>query len=157
MGVRVEVDSDLEARPDRRLFQLVRTACRLAAKGSGIEADVEFACVLTSGSRLHQLNRQFRSVDAPTDVLAFPRNEDQPGGDVAIAMDIAAEKAARAGHSLEREVAYLAAHAALHLLGHDHKAEGDYRRMRQAEESVLAAMGLPEPGDPSGQSSSAPS
>lgn len=145
MTLRVDVQTDLPQPPDPSLFALVRRACRLAAEHEGASGHAEYACLLTSGDHLRRLNREFKKSDRPTDVLAFPRNEIEPGGDVAIAMDIAGEAAARAGHSLEREVAYLAVHAALHLLGHDHKRKEPYRRMRAAEEDILSALGLPEP------------
>ena len=92
---------------------------------------------------MRKMNREFRDIDRETDVLAFPREEGHPGGDIAIAVDHARMNAEAAGVSVHEEVSYLAAHAALHLLGYDHENDADYRRMRAAEDRALTIMGLP--------------
>lgn len=94
---------------------------------------------------MRRLNRQFRAIDCETDVLAFPRDQSSPGGDIAIAIDHARAAARRDGSTVEAEVAYLAAHAALHLLGHDHHSDDDYERMRDEEDGVLAMIGVANP------------
>ena len=94
---------------------------------------------------MRRLNRQFRAIDRETDVLAFPRDRSSPGGDIAIAIDHARAAARRDGSTVEAEVAYLAAHAALHLLGHDHHSDDDYERMRDEEDGVLAMIGVANP------------
>ena len=84
-------------------------------------------------------------MDAPTDVLSFPADEldgKRPFfGDMAIYVSRAAEQAQEYGHSLEREVAYLSAHSALHLVGYDHMNEEERTVMREKEEHVMTLIG----------------
>jgi len=104
---------------------------------------------------MRRLNRDFRGVDATTDVLSFSMGEGEivavPEellaylGDVAICIDRALEQAHEFGHSPAREVAYLAVHGALHLLGFDHMRDEDRLRMREAEELIMARIGQPDP------------
>lgn len=103
---------------------------------------------------LHHLNRAYRGLDEPTDVLSFPLEEEAadgkepfpagPGalpvrelGDIAISVERAARQAAAAGRSLSRELRHLALHAALHLLGHDHEGSEQLRALRAREERLL--------------------
>lgn len=75
---------------------------------------------------LHELNRQFRGKDRPTDVLSFPcdaDDEDDYIGDIAIAVQMAALQAEEFGHSVEMEIAQLVLHGVLHLVGHDHDTD----------------------------------
>ena len=138
MAVTVEIEVDLPADAGAALAAVVLTTANKTVELNGA-GDPEIAVVLADAGRLHELNRRFREVDRPTDVLAFPN--DDGDSDVAIALDIATEHACEAGWSREREVAYLTAHAVLHLLGHVHDDDAAYRRMRGAEEQVLEALG----------------
>ena len=145
MATRVDVLSDTEERPSESLIESISAACRAAVERAGIDRDVEFACLLTDGLAMRRFNRQFRAIDRETDVLAFQRDESLPGGDIAIAIDHARAEADRNGSTIEAEVAYLTAHAALHLLGHDHKSDDDYARMLAEEDGVLAMIGVANP------------
>ncbi len=141
----MDVLSDTQARPAESLVKSVSAACRAAVERAGMDRDVEFACLLTDGPAMRRLNRRFRSIDRETDVLAFPRDEASHGGDIAIAIDHAHLAAERNGSTIEAEIAYLAVHAALHLLGHDHYSDDDYERMRSEEDGVLAMIGFGNP------------
>lgn len=145
MTVAVEIEFDLPVDERLTLAELVRMTCAKTVELHG-EGDPEIACVIADAGRLHDLNKRFRDVDRPTDVLAFPSGEGADG-DIAIALDIATAHAEEAGWSREREVAYLAAHATLHLLGHDHDDDDAYRRMRMAEEEVLEGLGYRRTAD----------
>ncbi len=114
--------------------------------------DVEVAIVITDDESLQELNRRFRGIDAPTDVLAFP-NESRgpfvsaPGlprylGDIAISYPRAAAQAAEAGHSVQAELQLLIVHGVLHLLGHDDQQEPERARMWAAQEAILRALGV---------------
>ena len=100
-------------------------------------------------------------MDRPTDVLSFPMFELEPGvppegeafldpetgrcplGDMCISLERAAAQAEEYGHSLDRELCYLAVHSALHLLGYDHLDEGPMKRqMRAREEAILGKLGI---------------
>ena len=111
----------------------------------------EISVTFVSLKEIHQLNRQYRQVDSPTDVLSFPQFEDlnqlpEEGeimlGDVVICTDRAREQAEEFGHSFEREIIYLFVHSVLHLLGYDHMDEDEKKIMRRREEEVMDIIGL---------------
>ena len=101
---------------------------------------------------IHELNREYRGVDRPTDVLSFPQFEDiseelpEVGeiclGDVVICEEKAREQATEYGHSFERELVYLFTHSVLHLLGYDHMEEAEKQEMRAREEEIMRHIGL---------------
>ncbi len=106
--------------------------------------------LLTSEQEIQRLNREFRNIDRVTDVLSFPAWEgeqiavppDGYLGDIAICMARAAEQAQTYGHSIEREMAFLAVHGTLHLLGFDHMNEDEERLMRGQQKEIMEEMGL---------------
>ena len=113
-------------------------------------ADGDLTIVLTDDAQLHELNRDYLGVDAPTDVLSFPASETDPEtarrylGDILISVPRAEEQARAAGHALEAEVQLLAIHGTLHLLGYDHAEAGEKARMWKAQAEILAGLGLAE-------------
>lgn len=116
--------------------------------------------LLTDDEGIHQINRDMRQVDRPTDVLSFPEFDLAPGehpgpedadpgtgliplGDMVLSMERVAAQAKEFGHSRRRELAYLVTHSVLHLLGYDHLDEGPMKtQMRAREEAVMALLGL---------------
>lgn len=139
---------------DEAVLQLLEKAANAVLAHFGIE-DAEVSVVLGDDEMLHELNRTWRNVDAPTDVLSFALEEqsaDEPShelaedeprllGDVVISLTRAKTQAAEYGHALSRELAFLTVHGVLHLLGFDHDEEGERREMRACEEAILAAPG----------------
>jgi probable rRNA maturation factor len=112
----------------------------------------ELSVVLTDDAAVQALNRTWRGVDAPTNVLAFeaPRSGHPQGallGDIVIAYETAAAEAAAAHRPLAHHVAHLAVHGFLHLAGYDHQADKDATDMEQLERTILARLGI---GDPYG-------
>ena len=111
-------------------------------------ADGDLSIVLTDDAQLHQLNRDYLGVDAPTDVLSFPASETDPEtgvsylGDVLVSVPRAEAQAQSAGHPLEAELQLLVVHGVLHLLGHDHAEPEDKARMWSAQAQVLERLGL---------------
>ncbi len=154
--IRTEGAGDsLSARP------LLRRAIRETLRAEGIETDCQVDVLLTDDARIRDLNRRFRDVDSSTDVLSFPLQALAPGafdpavcdadpetgfiplGDMVLNVQRAREQAREYGHSTRREIAYLAVHSTLHLLGYDHVDEGaEKRRMRAREEFILGRMGI---------------
>jgi len=101
------------------------------------------ACVLlTLDEEIQDLNRRFRSIDSPTDVLTFPSGEQFFLGDVAISVPYASRQANARGVSLEQELAFLAIHGALHLLGYDDESESERAVMVDEMNRVAVMMGL---------------
>lgn len=128
--------------------EIVERAAAVALNHQAVEDDADLTIVLTDDEQLQDLNREFRDIDAPTDVLSFPASESDPEtgrrylGDVLVSVQRAEEQAAAGGHPLEAELQLLVVHGVLHLLGHDHAEDKDKLRMWAAQAQILARLGL---------------
>lgn len=125
------------------------------AKIHNLAEKTEVSLTLTDDETIHELNKTYRKVDRPTDVLSFALDEgDEPElidapeehllGDIIISAETAERQGNEFGHGLEREIIYLAVHGLLHLLGYDHINEDDKKVMRAKEEEALRAIKLSE-------------
>lgn len=154
--IRVVIDNkQKDVKIPTGLRMLVRRCCNAVLRLEKFAGPAEISVTFVNNSQIHELNRQYRSKDAPTDVLSFPMGENgvydinhttgaKILGDIVISMEKAVEQANCYGHSLEREVGYLTAHSMLHLLGYDHENGGlDRVRMREKEEQIMTQLGLP--------------
>jgi probable rRNA maturation factor len=127
---------------------LLERAARLTLDLESAPADSDMTIVLTDDSQLHELNREYLDVDAPTDVLSFPADEEDPEtgipylGDILISIPRAMQQAQAAGHPVEAEVQLLVVHGTLHLLGHDHAEVEEKARMWKAQSEVMSKLGL---------------
>ena len=128
---------------DPTLSRAATAAVRQAALGPllrrcgdelGVRPRVSLAVRLTSDAELHALNRDFRRVDQPTDVLAFPGDDPTHVGDVAISVERALAQAPGAPHE---ELRLLAVHGLLHCLGHDHAEAAEAATMTQLTRRLL--------------------
>ena len=119
----------------------VRRAAEKVGELYGVE-NGEVSVTLTNNDYIHTLNREYRHIDRPTDVLSFALNESEEPeiengpdvnvlGDLVISVERAREQAADYGHSVRREIAFLTVHGMLHLLGYDHMEEQDRLEMEQ--------------------------
>lgn len=115
--------------------------------------DAEVSVTLTNDAHIHALNRDYRGVDRPTDVLSFALTEseepeifDAPGGvvlgDLVISLERAAAQAETYGHSFLRELSFLTVHGMLHLLGYDHIEEEERLEMEEEQRHVMDALGI---------------
>ncbi|HBT59849.1 MAG TPA: rRNA maturation RNase YbeY [Acholeplasmataceae bacterium] len=109
---------------------------------SKVEDDNSMTIIFMSLEQIHELNKQYRNVDKPTDVISFPDDEEGYHGDVFICIDKAIEQAQSYGHSIEREIGFLAVHGYLHLLGYDHHTEIEEKEMTQKQEEILKKASL---------------
>lgn len=135
---------------------LITNAMNIVAKRKKLGPNTEVDITIVNNEEIHQLNRDYRGVDRPTDVLSFaldegdeePEIEDGEAehllGDIIISAPIAQAQAEEYGHGMAREMTYLAVHGILHLLGYDHMEEEDKRIMRKEEEEVLREMDMSE-------------
>lgn len=99
--------------------------------------------ILTSDERIHTLNKTFRNVDRPTDVLSFVNDEDKDSnGDIFISILTMKRQASDYGHSEDREISFLAVHGYLHLIGFDHENEEDEKIMNYETERILSLAKL---------------
>ncbi len=127
---------------------LFERAAQTALKHQKESLDVNLSIVLTDNRRLHELNRDYLGVDAPTDVLSFPASETDPEtgaryiGDIILSVPYASKSAAKAGHPVEAELQLLVVHGVLHLLGHDHAKPKEKARMWKAQAEILESLGL---------------
>lgn len=127
----------------------LRKVVSFTLEQEGVNPQAEISISFVDNEEIHRLNRIYRGVDKPTDVLSFPQYEDFSDleqlvclGDVVISIEKAREQAIEYGHSFEREMAYLTVHSIYHLLGYDHDTEENTKRMRGKEEKVLQALGI---------------
>ena len=127
---------------------LLERAARLTLEAESADTDSDLTIVLTDDAQLHELNREYLGVDAPTDVLSFPADEEDPEtgvpylGDILISIPRAKQQAKAAGHPVEAEVQLLVVHGTLHLLGHDHAEAEEKARMWKAQAGVMSKLGL---------------
>ena len=137
----------------QEIIDNVTTAAETVGMLYGVE-NGEVSVTLTNNTYIHQLNKQYRGIDRPTDVLSFalneseePEIEDGPDvnvlGDLIISVERAQEQAADYGHSVRREVAFLTVHGMLHLLGYDHMEEADRLEMEAEQRFVMEKLGIP--------------
>ena len=141
--IHVETNPSLQTVP---ALQILERATMAVLAHQSVDGDLTI--VLTDDAQLHELNRDYLGIDAPTDVLSFPASETDPEtgrrylGDILISVPRAGEQARAAGHALEAEVQLLAVHGTLHLLGFDHAEAGEKARMWKAQAEVLESLGL---------------
>jgi probable rRNA maturation factor len=127
---------------------LLKRAVNAALVHQSASLDSELTIVLTGDARLHELNRDYLGVDAPTDVLSFPASETDPEtgaryiGDILISVPRAQAQADTGGYPLESEVQLLVVHGVLHLLGYDHAQAKEKARMWKAQAEILERLGL---------------
>jgi probable rRNA maturation factor len=157
IDVNVVVPRGMGRRVNTKLIQQVT---RLALQREGWDKPASLDVVIVSDDEMREINATRRGIDEATDVLSFPLLELRPDvglaedffvlppdaqvhlGDVVISFSRVESQAEEAGHSRERELAFLTVHAVLHILGYDHDTEEKRRRMRRREEDVLTELGL---------------
>jgi probable rRNA maturation factor len=140
-----------QAEPDAET--LVQRAIEAAAQQAPASAEaVEVAIVLTDDSGIRTLNRDWRGIDKPTNVLSFPAVQTpargaQPRtlGDIAIAYEITQREAESENKPFAHHLSHLAVHGFLHLIGYDHETDADAEKMETLERSILASLGVPDP------------
>ena len=130
--------------------EIIRAA-ELVGKLYGAE-NAELSVTLTDDAHIHELNKKFRGVDRPTDVLSFAfRESDEPEiltdeveilGDIIISLERAKFQAETYGHSYLREVIFLTVHGLLHLLGYDHIEESERLEMEREQDFVMSKLGI---------------
>ncbi|WIV18294.1 rRNA maturation RNase YbeY [Paenibacillus polygoni] len=144
--------------------ELIGTLEKLLEKAAEMEkiTDGEVALTFVTDQEIHELNKEYRGIDRPTDVLSFAMNEsideeldiiydlgeneaiDLPEilGDIIISVETAIAQSKEYGHSIDREIGFLFVHGFLHLLGYDHQDEASEAEMMGKQEKVLAEVGL---------------
>ena len=156
----IPITADVPGAVSESNCALIRKVIRTALAAEGVDFPCEVDVLLTGDDGIHEINREMRQVDRPTDVLSFPEFDLTPGqlpgaedadpgtglvplGDMVISMEHVAAQAKEYGHSNRRELSYLVVHSVLHLLGYDHLDEGPQKaQMRAREEAILEELGI---------------
>ncbi len=144
---------------------LARTVIEAACESEECPYETEVSLTLVGLDQIHELNREQRGIDRPTDVLSFPMqdyaapsdfshmedcieeafNPDSGElllGDIVLCVDKVREQAAEYGHSEEREYAFLILHSMLHLFGYDHETDEERIQMESRQREILDALGI---------------
>jgi probable rRNA maturation factor len=114
---------------------------------------VEIGLLFADDATLHALNRQFRHIDRPTNVLSFPANDiahpasdmPLPAGDIAISFQTVKAEAQRDSKTVKDHTRHMIVHGVLHLLGHDHEDAREAEIMESIESEILAGFGVDNP------------
>lgn len=153
----VEVDEKLEG--------FIEKVVKSVLEHEGHENVYEVSISFVTNEEIADLNKEYRNIDSPTDVLSFPMmefeedteeeveedgeeeeyeyfEEELPLGDIVISMEMAESQAEEYGHSFERELGFLLVHGMLHLLGFDHESERDEKLMFDRQEKVLEILNI---------------
>lgn len=142
---------------NKELREIIKNIIKKAVEIEKIEYSFEVCISLVGNTGIRKLNRHYRNMDKPTDVLSFPifeaseikkipaknlGNQIIALGDVVVSLEKAEEQAEEYNHSFEREVGYLVTHGFLHLLGYDHMKKKEKEIMREKEEQIMNMMNL---------------
>ncbi len=144
--------------------ELAKEVAEAVLDDAGCPYETQMNLLLTDDGEIHRMNREFRGIDRPTDVLSFPMIEyETPGkfdflddredcfdpetgelvlGDIVISKTRVIWQATEYGHSIKREFAFLIAHSMLHLIGYDHMTDDERVVMEDRQRQVLSALGI---------------
>jgi probable rRNA maturation factor len=126
-------------------MQIIKETCQQL----NITEDMELSCIFVDDKKIHQINKEYRQVDRPTDVISFALEDNdvllvegmpRSLGDIFISIDRAKVQAEQYGHSIKREMCFLFTHGLLHLLGFDHIDEKEEKEMFEMQDTILDAL-----------------
>lgn len=140
-------------------LDLVRGVLEYAANYLSLPENTEMSVTLMDNKHIHEINKKYRGIDKPTDVISFAMEEDGDEGDIIlpsdmefempknlgdlmISMEKVAEQAEYLGHSQDRELGFLTVHGFLHLNGYDHMKAEDEKEMFSLQDEILDGYGL---------------
>lgn len=131
---------------------LAEMAALAAMEGADMAppAQYEMSIVLADDAFVRELNRNYRNIDKPTNVLSFPAEDEgvqgpRMLGDVVLAFETVQREAAEAGKPARDHLAHLIVHGTLHLLGYDHEEAPEAEKMEALERKILAGLGIADP------------
>lgn len=133
---------------DEKTIDLLKHVIEECLVVEGRDLNYEISLSFVTNEEIKNLNKEYRNVDAVTDVLSFPMEEDSNGfytpmlGDIVISTDRAFQQSKEYGHSFSREISYLTAHSMFHLMGYDHETEEEKKIMRAKEKEVMRSLGI---------------
>ncbi|HIZ79094.1 MAG TPA: rRNA maturation RNase YbeY [Candidatus Lachnoclostridium stercorigallinarum] len=160
----IEIEYEAEKKLDLPWETIIRDVIEEAMDYEGCPYEAEVSVILTDNEAIREINRDYRQIDRPTDVLSFPMVDyEQPAdfdgledraedyfnpetgelmlGDIIVSVDKVEEQAEKYGHSQARELAFLVAHSMLHLFGYDHMEEEERLVMEKKQAEILERRG----------------
>ncbi len=160
----ISIEYEAEKKLELPYERIIRDVVEEAMDYEACPYEAEVNVILTDNDSIQEINRDYRQIDAPTDVLSFPMADyEQPAdfdhleeqsedyfnpetgelllGDIVISVDKVEEQAEKYGHSQGRELAFLVAHSMLHLFGYDHMEDGERLVMEKKQEEILERRG----------------
>jgi probable rRNA maturation factor len=150
--VSVTIDIAVEAESWHRILgaELIAHRAAQAALDDAKIGEGEVSILLTDDARIRELNRTYRGMDKPTNVLSFPSEDKAESGarfygDIALACETLSREAAGEGKRLDAHLSHLVVHGVLHLLGFDHDNERDAEAMEARETKIVTSLGFADP------------
>ena len=155
----LEIYDDTKNVPEEKI-KLIEDILNFAGSYLKLPENTEMSVTLMDNENIHEINKKYRGVDKPTDVISFAIEEDDPDevpiilpedeefdipkniGDIMVSMDKVKEQAEYLGHSEDRELGFLVVHGFLHLNGYDHMKEEDEKEMFGLQREILDSYGL---------------
>ncbi len=130
--------------------QILDQTAQAVLRSQSQEPECDLSIVIDDDARLHELNKSFLGIDAPTDVLSFSSGEEDPDpetgrlylGDIIISYPRAVEQSEAAGHAATAEIQLLVVHGVLHLLGYDHAEPDEKEAMWKAQKEIIDRLGV---------------
>ncbi|QQK79689.1 rRNA maturation RNase YbeY [Salicibibacter cibi] len=151
MAIHIDIADETATLPETQVA-LVTNVLQSTCERLGLPADTECSLLFVDAKTIQALNRDYRGKDDATDVLSFALNDDAEAmdtdpadhmlGDIVVCVEQARDQAGEYGHSMERELCFLAVHGLLHLLGYDHGTTAEEQEMFTLQEELLSAYGL---------------
>ena len=155
----LEIYDDTKNVPEEKI-KLIEDILNFAGSYLKLPENTEMSVTLMDNEHIYEINKKYRGVDKPTDVISFAIEEDDPDevpiilpedeefdipkniGDIMVSMDKVKEQAEYLGHSEDRELGFLVVHGFLHLNGYDHMKEEDEKEMFGLQREILDSYGL---------------
>ncbi|MFS0635837.1 rRNA maturation RNase YbeY [Mesobacillus foraminis] len=154
MSLEIDIFDEVEELTEAQIAEIEKLL-QFAATKEQVEPGSEVSVTFVSNARIHEINREYREKDRPTDVISFALEELGEGeikvvgagiprilGDIIISTQKAREQAEEYSHSFMRELGFLAVHGFLHLLGYDHMSEEEEKEMFTRQREILDEYGL---------------
>lgn len=163
----INIEHEVENAFDFDANQVINDVINEAMDYEGCPYEAIVEVTITNNEEIHRINKEFREVDRPTDVLSFPAIEFELAGnfefledesvecdyfdpesgelilgDIVLSVDKIKEQALEFNHSEKRELAFLVAHSMLHLFGYDHMEESEAKVMETKQEEILCNLGI---------------
>jgi probable rRNA maturation factor len=145
IDIDIAVDEKRWAKALPGIENLARDSVLKTLDMAGIKNNLEVSLRFADDKTVHQLNKEYRGKDKPTNVLSFPQDEDGMLGDVVLAFETVEREAREQEKTFSDHTQHLVVHGVLHLIGHDHEEDGQAEEMEKLEIRILAALGVKNP------------